>query len=100
MILLQDLRSCEDPVAGLMPDTVSVLYFLEEKETKDKQLKSLRGIVRFGAQATQSMSRGEAEEDGNWIEWWNDLKNIEVRCFTLTVFQGKPWKFGAHENAV
>jgi len=52
-------------VAGLMPDTVSVLYFLEEKETKDKQLKSLRGIVRFGAQATQSMSRGEAEEDGN-----------------------------------
>lgn len=65
MILLQDLRSCEDPVAGLMPDTVSVLYFLEEKETKDKQLKSLRGIVRFGAQATQSMSRGEAEEDGN-----------------------------------
>jgi len=55
-----------DPVAGLMPDTVSVLYFLEEKETKDKQLKSLRGIVRFGAQATQSMSRGEAEEDGEF----------------------------------
>ena len=55
-------------MAGLMPDTVSVLYFLEEKQTKDKQLKSLRGIVRFGAQATQSMSRGEAEEDGALIE--------------------------------
>lgn len=56
-----------DPVTGLMPDTVSALYFLEDvKETKDTQVTSLRGIVRFGAQATQSMSRGEPEEDGEF----------------------------------
>eukprot|EP00435_Cladocopium_sp_Y103_P000933 s53_g1.t1 len=53
-----------DPVTGLMPDTVSALYFLED--AKETQVTSLRGIVRFGAQATQSMSRGEPEEDGEF----------------------------------
>jgi hypothetical protein len=51
------LSTCrfKDPVTGLMPDTVSALYFLEDvKETKDTQVTSLRGIVRFGAQATGS----------------------------------------------
>ena len=51
------LSTCrfKDPVTGLMPDTVSARYFLEDvKETKDTQVTSLRGIVRFGAQATGS----------------------------------------------
>ena len=47
------LLKSKDPVAGLMPDTVSVLYFVENpKDNKDSKVTSLRGIVRFGAQAT------------------------------------------------
>eukprot|EP00913_Durusdinium_trenchii_P001002 g923.t2 len=35
---------------------------------KDLRTTTLRGAVRFGAQATQSMSRGEPEEDGSLVD--------------------------------
>lgn len=46
-----------DPLCGLLPDTVSVAYFLAPSDT-------LSGAVRFGAQSTQSMGHQIPHSEG------------------------------------
>ena len=77
-----------DAVTGLMPDAVSVVYFAPKAET-------LRGLVRFGAQATQSMSRGEAEEDGEFFPGVHGGAIAMVLADAAVYFARISWKANA-----
>ena len=102
------LSTCrfKDPVTGLMPDTVSALYFLEDvKETKDTQVTSLRGIVRFGAQATGSTLPDWAAETGR--NWKGNKKGRFFfgslpldRVMKLVCRQRNPWAEGSQKKMV
>lgn len=75
-------------MTGLMPDAVSVVYFSPAAET-------LRGLVRFGAQATQSMSRGEPEEDGEFFPGVHGGAIAMVLADAAVYFARISWKANA-----